>query len=176
MEERELSRAVYPGSFDPPTNGHMDIISRASNLVDMLIVLVSVNPAKKSLFTPTERVDMLKKVIEENALENVDVVAYDGLLVDFCKKNGIDIIIRGLRGVTDFEYEFQMAFTNKSMYGGIETLFMPTTPQNFWISSSVTKEVAMFGGDYYKNMVPAKVALEIERKFGRHKEPDREDN
>lgn len=170
-----MSRAVYPGSFDPPTNGHIDVISRASNLVDMLVVLVSVNPSKKGLFTPQERVNMLKKVVEENALENVDVVAYDGLLVDFCKKNCIDIIIRGLRGVTDFEYEFQMAFTNKSMYNKIETLFMPTSPQNFWISSSVTKEVAMFGGDYYRNMVPEKVALEIRRKFGQGNEPDRED-
>lgn len=156
---------MYPGSFDPPTNGHVDIISRASNLVDMLIVLVSVNPSKKSLFTPEERVRMLKKVIEENALENVDVVAYDGLLVDFCKINSVDIIIRGLRGVTDFEYEFQMAFTNKSMYADIETLFMPTSPQNFWISSSVTKEVAMFGGKYYENMVPAYVKEELDEKF-----------
>ena len=160
-----MSRAVYPGSFDPPTNGHIDIMERASYLVDMLIVLVSVNPTKKSLFSAKERVEMLKKEVLDNALENVDVVAYDGLLVDFCKKNSVDIIIRGLRGVTDFEYEFQMAFTNKAMLPNIETLFMPTSPQNFWISSSATKEVAMFGSNYYKDMVSANVAVEIEKKY-----------
>ena len=160
-----MSRAVYPGSFDPPTNGHIDIIERASVLVDMLIVLVSVNPNKKGLFSTEERVEMLKTAVHESALENVDVVAYDGLLVEFCRDNGVDIIIRGLRGVTDFEYEFQMAFTNKSMLPNIETLFMPTSPQNFWISSSVTKEVAMFGGTQYKNMVSPYVAKKIEDKF-----------
>lgn len=160
-----MSRAVYPGSFDPPTNGHIDIIERASYLVDMLVVLVSFNPAKKSLFSPNERAEMLRKAVTDCALENVDVVAYDGLLVDFCKKNGVNIIIRGLRGVTDFEYEFQMAFTNKAMLPTVETLFIPTSTQNFWISSSVTKEVAMFGGDHYKNMVPKSVAEKIEKKF-----------
>lgn len=144
-------RAVYPGSFDPPTNGHLDIIKRARKLVGTLIVAVLNNPSKNPMFTIEEKIEMLEELTKD--MDNVTVVSFSGLLVDFCKEVNCNIVFRGLRAMTDFEYEFQIALTNKTMNEEIETLFMPTTTQNLWLSSSVVKEIAKFGGQY-DDMVP----------------------
>ena len=144
-------KAVYPGSFDPPTNGHLDIITRASKLTNTLIVAVLNNPSKNPMFSTQEKIEMLKELTKD--IPNVKVASFSGLLVDFCKKMDCKIVIRGLRALTDFEYEFQIALTNKTMNKEIETLFMPTDTQNLWLSSSVVKEIAIFGGKY-DDMVP----------------------
>lgn len=137
--------AVYPGSFDPVTNGHKDIIARAAQLFDAVIVLVSVNAGKHPSFSTTERVNMLLEITKD--FENVRVDINDGLLVDYVKRVGAVAIVRGLRAVSDFEYEFQMALANKNLYDGAETVFLTTSTQNMYLSSSVVKEIACFGGD-----------------------------
>lgn len=137
--------AVYPGSFDPVTNGHKDIIARAAQLFDTVIVLVSVNAGKHPSFSTTERVNMLLEITKD--FENVRVDINDGLLVDYVKRVGAVAIVRGLRAVSDFEYEFQMALANKNLYDGAETVFLTTSTQNMYLSSSVVKEIACFGGD-----------------------------
>ncbi|MDE6181616.1 MAG: pantetheine-phosphate adenylyltransferase [Eubacteriales bacterium] len=152
-------RAVYPGSFDPPTNGHLDIIKRARKLVGTLIVAVLNNPSKNPMFTTEEKIEMLKEITKD--MDNVIICSFSGLLVDFCRKMDCSIIFRGLRAMTDFEYEFQIALTNKTMNGEIETLFMTTDTQNLWLSSSVVKEIAKFGGEY-GHMVPEFVQKKLE--------------
>lgn len=154
-------KAVYPGSFDPPTNGHLDIITRASKLTKTLIVAVLNNPSKKPMFSTKEKVEMLKELTKH--MPNVKVESFSGLLVDFCKQQDCKIIIRGLRALTDFEYEFQIALTNKTMDKDIETLFMPTDTQNLWLSSSVVKEIAIFGGKF-EDMVPQIVKQKLTQK------------
>ncbi len=144
-------KAIYPGSFDPPTNGHLDIITRASKLTDTLIVGVLNNSSKKPMFSTKERIEMLKDLTKD--IPNIEVISFSGLLVDCCKKMDCKIVIRGLRALTDFEYEFQIALTNRTMDKDIETLFMTTDTQNLWLSSSVVKEIAIFGGEY-DDMVP----------------------
>lgn len=155
-------RAVYPGSFDPPTNGHLDIITRASKLTSKLYVAVLNNPSKNPLFTAEERLEMLKELTKD--MENVEIVSFSGLLIDLCHQKNCNIIIRGLRAMTDFEYEFQIALTNKTLDKKVETLFMHTDTQNLWLSSSVVKEIAMFGGTYEK-MVSAFVKQKLDSKF-----------
>ncbi len=138
--------AVCPGSFDPVTLGHLDILNRASKLFDKVIVLVSVNPMKKnSSFTPDERMEMLKIVCAD--IPNIKIDTYDGLLADYLKKTGANAIVKGLRAVSDFEYEFQMALANKKLYANAETMFLTTTAENMYLSSSVVKQIASFGGD-----------------------------
>jgi pantetheine-phosphate adenylyltransferase len=137
-------RVVCPGSFDPVTNGHLDIISRASKLHDEVIVAVLRNPSKSSLFTADERVEMLTEVTKE--LGNVKVAKFNGLIVDFCRANDISAIVKGLRAVSDFDYEMQMAQMNYNQ-AGVETLFMTTNPLYAFLSSSLVKEFARFGGD-----------------------------
>ena len=161
-----MSTAVYPGSFDPPTNGHMDIITRAASFNNKLVVGVLDNPSKKPLFTVEERVIMLRELTKD--IPNVEIEAFSGLLVDFCRQIDAKIVIRGLRAVTDFEYEFQMALTNKTMSPELETLFMPTSTDYVWISSSIVKEVAMFGGQF-ENMVPKLIKNELDKKFKKDK-------
>jgi len=139
-----VRRAVCPASFDPVTNGHLDIIGRASRLYDELVVAVLINPSKAGLFTVDERIDLLRAVTGEYA--NVRVQSFRGLLVDFCRANDIAVVVKGLRAVSDFDYELQMAQMNLGL-AGIETLFMPTNPQYSFLSSSLIKDVAKWGGE-----------------------------
>jgi pantetheine-phosphate adenylyltransferase len=139
-----VARVVCPGSFDPVTNGHLDVINRAAALHDEVVVAVLINITKKSLFSTDERVDMLREVTRDHA--NVRVERFHGLLVNFCTANGINAIVKGLRAVSDFEYEMQMAQMNYRL-AKVETLFMTTNPQYSFLSSSLVKEIAMYGGD-----------------------------
>jgi pantetheine-phosphate adenylyltransferase len=139
-----VRRAVCPGSFDPVTNGHIDIVSRASQLFDEVVVAVGVNKSKKRLFTADERIDMLAEACRE--FPNVRVDSFSGLLTTFCQENDVHAIVKGLRAVSDFDYELQMAQMNSSL-ARIETVFVPTSPEWSFLASSLVKEVATFGGD-----------------------------
>ena len=150
--------AVYPGSFDPITNGHMDIIQRASKIYDKVIVGVLNNTSKSPLFTPQERVEMISG--ELKSLNNVEVLSFSGLLVDFARENGASVIVKGLRTVADFEYEFQMALLNKALDAEVETIFMMTDSKYSYISSSMVKELAGVNGN-----LAGFVSPEIEKKI-----------
>jgi pantetheine-phosphate adenylyltransferase len=139
-----MRRAVCPGSFDPVTLGHLDIIGRASALYDEVVVAVGLNASKKRMFSFDERTEMLREATE--AWPNVQVDSFDGLIVDFCKANGIQVIVKGLRAISDFDYELQMAQMNHGLQG-VETMFMTTNPLYSFLSSSLVKEVATYGGD-----------------------------
>ena len=139
-----MRRAACPGSFDPVTNGHLDIISRASRLFDEVVVAVGVNASKNRLFSPEERMEMLTEA--SAPYPNVSIAGFDGLLTDFCRDHGVHAIVKGLRAVSDFDYELQMAQMNSSL-SGIETVFVPTSPAYSFLASSLIKEVARFGGD-----------------------------
>ena len=154
--------AVYPGSFDPITNGHLDIIERASRVYDKVIVGVLSNKSKTPLFTAKERVDMIGQVTGD--MPNVEVDTFDGLLVDFAKSKGATVIVKGLRTVADFEYEFQMALLNKALYPEYETMFMMTNSKYSYISSSMVKELAGFHGDLTE-FVPCDIIKRIEEKY-----------
>jgi pantetheine-phosphate adenylyltransferase len=148
-----VRRVVCPGSFDPVTNGHLDIISRAATFCDEVVVAVAHNPAKKTLFTVDERVEMLRQVTKTQ--DNVRVARFEGLTVDFCRANNVSAIVKGLRAVSDFDYEMQMAQMNYSQ-AGVETLFMTTNPLYAFLSSSLVKEFATYGGDV-SGLVPEQV-------------------
>lgn len=139
-----MRRAVCPGSFDPVTNGHIDIIERAATLFDEVVVAVGVNASKRRLFSPEERMDMLEQACAGFA--NVSVAGFTGLLTTFCEERGIHAIVKGLRAVSDFDYELQMAQMNASLTD-VETVFVPTSPEYSFLASSLVKEVASFGGD-----------------------------
>lgn len=149
-----MSRAVFPGSFDPVTKGHLDLIKRASKMFDRLVVGVLVNSAKKPLFSVEERVEMLEELTGN--LDNVSVQSFDGLLVDFVKMTGSDVIVRGLRTSQDFEYELPLAQTNYKLSDGIDTVFLATLPEHSYISSSAVKELLRYDADI-TDMVPAQV-------------------
>ena len=153
---------IYPGSFDPVTKGHLDIIERSSKIVDRLIVAVLNNNEKTPLFSVDERVNMLREVTK--GLENVSIDSFSGLLVDYAKKNQATIIIRGLRAVTDFEYELQMSQTNRIMYPGVDTIFLTTSLEYAYLSSSIVKEVSRYGGDI-SQFVPDFVVSKIHKKI-----------
>jgi len=144
MDEPLIRRVVCPGSFDPITNGHLDIIGRASQLFDEVVVAVGVNAGKNGLFSAEERMDLIRKVTAEYG--NVRVEAFDGLLVDFCVQHGIRAIMRGLRAVSDYEYELQMSHMNHRL-SSVETLFVASNPLYSYVSSTLIKEVAGLGGD-----------------------------
>ena len=148
-----MRRAVCPGSYDPVTNGHLDIIERAAGLFDEVVVAVMVNKSKKSLFSVDERLDMLREVTEQ--WPNVRIDSWHGLLVDYCQAHGIGAIVKGLRAVSDFDYELQMAQMNQRL-SGVETLFMSTNPLYSFLASSLVKEVATYGGDV-SNLLPPKI-------------------
>lgn len=158
-----IRRAVYPGSFDPPTLGHLDVITRASHLFDELIVAIAVNSQKQALFTLEERVQMLRECCSE--LENVQVVPLEGLLARFAQQVGACAIVRGLRAVSDFEYEFQMATMNRQLAPEVDTWFLMTHQRFAFLSSSIVKEVARLGGDI-SQLVPPNVAERLRAKFG----------
>jgi len=139
-----MRRAVCPGSFDPPTNGHLDVFERAAALFDEVVVGVLVNKNKRSLFTVAERIDMLREITAD--IGNIRVDSFHGLLVDYCKAHGIRAIVKGLRAVSDFDYELQMAQMNHRL-SGVDTLFIATNPLYSFLSSSLVKEVATYGGD-----------------------------
>jgi pantetheine-phosphate adenylyltransferase len=139
-----MTKVVCPGSFDPVTNGHLDIIGRASRLFDEVVVAVLVNESKASLFSLEERLDMLSRATSD--LPNVTVASFRGLLVDFCSANGVQAIVKGLRAVSDFDYELQMAQMN-GMLTNVDTVFIPTSPEYSFLASSLVKEVAKGGGD-----------------------------
>ncbi|MFW6305948.1 MAG: pantetheine-phosphate adenylyltransferase [Bacillota bacterium] len=157
-------KVVYPGSFDPVTNGHLDIIKRASQVFDDVIVAVFRNPQKQPLFTMDERVDLLKEVTKD--IKNVSIDSFTGLTVNYAKSKNANAIIRGLRAVSDFEGEFQMASLNKELDGNVETIFFMTDTKFAYLSSSVVKEVAQFGGEI-KELVPSGVKKALENKFSR---------
>ena len=151
-----MRTAIYPGSFDPVTCGHLDIIKRAAKLFDKLIVLVSVNPTKSSCFTPEERVNFVERVTGD--IPNIEVDSYDGLLIDYFNQRKADVIVKGLRAMSDFEYEFQMALVNKDLCYNAETIFLCADVVGTFLSSSMVKQIALFDGD-----ISSYVPLEIEK-------------
>lgn len=153
--------AVYPGSFDPCTNGHLDIISRSASMFDKLIVAVLVNRRKHPLFSGEERAELLRRVTKD--FSNVEVCCFSGLLADFMQEKKANIVIKGIRAVSDFEYEFQMALTNKILNPNLETLFLHTSKEYMFLSSSVVKEIAEFGGDL-TGLVPECLIPDIQAK------------
>jgi pantetheine-phosphate adenylyltransferase len=168
----KLTIAVCPGSFDPVTNGHLDIIERAARIFDLVIVSVSRNSSKTPLFTIDERIDMLR---ESTAyIRNVEIDTFDGLLVNYAKKRKAQVIIRGLRAVSDFEYEFQMASMNHKLNDEVETLFMMTNNDYAYLRSSAVKEVASLGG-CVRDLVPEVVMNELRRKFSNKVSTERGD-
>ena len=159
-----MKTAVYPGSFDPVTYGHLDIIRRASSMFYELIVAVMTNSAKTPLFTLDERVKMLRESVKD--LPNVRIESFGGLLIDYCKANNIHIVIRGLRDITDFEYELQIAQTNKELsHNQVDTVFLTTSLKYSYLSSSVVKEIASYNGDITP-CVPDFIAECLYRKYG----------
>ena len=157
-------QAIYAGSFDPVTNGHMDIITRGAALFDKLVIGVGRNLGKEGTFTIDERIEMLRECT--SSLKNISVQAFSGLLVQFAHTNQCRIIIRGLRALTDFDYEFQIGLTNMDMDPKIETIFLLTSPKNIFISSSMVKELASNGGEVM-NYVPQQVIARVLQKFNR---------
>jgi pantetheine-phosphate adenylyltransferase len=157
-----LRRAACPGSFDPVTNGHIDIIARAAVLFDEVVVAVGVNRSKKRLFSAEERIEMLTECCA--GFDNVRIDSFDGLLTDFCERQGVTAIVKGLRAVSDFDYELQMAQMNSSL-ASVETVFVPTSPEYSFLASSLVKEVAMFGGDVSK-LVPPHVLERLTARLG----------
>jgi len=155
-------KAVYPGSFDPITNGHVDIIRRGLKIFDKILVAVLENPKKTPLFTTKERIEMIQEEFADE--ENVEVKAFHGLLVEFAKKNTARIVIRGLRAISDFEYEFQMALMNRKLNPEIETFFMMPNVDYTYLSSKLVKEIYMLGGRL-KDLVPDHVEKKIREKF-----------
>ncbi len=156
--------ALYPGSFDPPTRGHEDLIRRAVRLADRLVVAIAINPAKQPLFPVEERLDLLRTVLGQDARISVD--SFEGLLADYARRIGASFLVRGLRAAGDFEYELQMALMNRQLEPGLETLFLVPASGLTYVSASLVREVARFGGNVGELVHPA-VAAALARRFGR---------
>ena len=159
--KRKFVRAIFPGSFDPITNGHMDVIERGIKLFDELIVAVGTSPIKNSLFTPDERVEMIAELASD--MPRVSVESFDGLMVKYAKQKDADVILRGMRSLTDVQYEFKLAMTNRAV-AGIETVFIMTTAEYGFTSSTLIREVASLGGDV-SNMVPENVCVRLRKRL-----------
>lgn len=157
-----MSTSVYPGSFDPITNGHLDVIKRGTKVFEKVIVAVGDNPAKKALFTKDERVEMIREVTK--AFRNVEVDGFDGLVVDYVHKRKANVILRGIRTISDFEYEYQMALTNRTFAGDIETVFVMAHEEYSFVSSRFIKEAASMGGDV-SSFLPKEVEKRLKAKY-----------
>ncbi len=160
-----MKLAICPGSFDPVTNGHLNIITRAAAMFDKVIVVVMVNGNKQPLFSSEERVDLLRRATAD--LPNVEIDSFGGLLADYARLHNADAIVKGLRALSDFEYEFQMALTNRKLNPTVETVFLTTNAEFMYLSSSLVKQVAGFGGDI-REFVPACIVQDILQKYGRN--------
>lgn len=160
-----MRTAIYPGSFDPITYGHLDVVQRARKLFDRLIIGVAENPRKTPLLTLEERRQLVEEALQEVGIHDVQVATYSGLLIEFAKSVGAVAIIRGLRATSDFEYEFQLALTNRDLDFDVESIFLMTAGQYSFLSSSIVKEISRFGGDVSK-FVPRCVERALARKFG----------
>ena len=160
---KKFVRAVFPGSFDPITNGHLDVINRGMKLFDELIIAVGKSPIKNQLFTPEERVEMIEEIIRQRKLKDVSVESFEGLTVEYASKKKADVILRGLRSLTDVQYEFQLAMTNRAV-AGIETVFIMTSEQYGFTSSTLIREVASLGGDL-TNLIPPNVHKRLKERF-----------
>ncbi len=152
---KKYVRAIFPGSFDPLTNGHLDVIERGVKLFDELVIAVGCSPVKNQLFTPEERVEMIAELIDKRKMPGVSVESFDGLTVQYAAKKKADVILRGLRSLTDVQYEFQLAMTNRAV-AGIETVFIMTSEQYGFTSSTLIREVASLGGDL-SNLIPENI-------------------
>ena len=159
-----MIKAVFPGSFDPPTNGHLDIIKRASKLFDNLDVLISVNPNKQYMFSEQERLDMLTALLKD--YKNVQIHVWEGLIVNYAKQAGANVLIRGIRSINDFSYEFELAHMNQKLNPEIETMFVPCKEKFGIVKSSSIKELALFDGDISR-MVPPLVVSALKKKLGK---------
>jgi len=154
--------AIYPGSFDPAHNGHLDVIERASQLWDQVVVAVAHNGAKSGFFSPAERVELMREATA--GIAGVEVTSFEGLLVDYVKERNADVVVRGLRAVSDFEYEFQMALMNRSLLESMETVFLMPRQESIYLSSRIVKEVALLGGDI-DGFVPAAVGAALRERL-----------
>ena len=156
-------RAIFPGSFDPLTNGHLDVIERGTKLFDELIVAVGRSPVKNQLFTPEERVGMIAELLEAKDMSGVSVESFEGLTVEYAARKKADVILRGLRSLTDVQYEFQLAMTNRAV-AGIETIFIMTSEQFGFTSSTLIREIASLGGDL-SNLIPKNIYEHLKKKI-----------
>lgn len=156
-----MKLAMLPGSFDPPTNGHLNLIRRAAKLTDRLFVIVAVNRTKTYMFSESERLEMMRELLADVA--NVEVVSWDRLIVDFAREHAVKVMIRGVRALADFEYEFELAMTNRQLYDELEVVFLPTDPRYFVLRASAIKEMASYGARI-EGMVPDSVAERLRNK------------
>lgn len=162
MEQKNV-RAIFPGSFDPITNGHLDVIERGIKLFNELVIAVGRSPVKNQLFTPEERVEMIAEIIEQRKMPGVSVESFEGLTVEYAAGKKADVILRGLRSLTDVQYEFQLAMTNRAV-AGIETVFIMTSEQYGFTSSTLIREVASLGGDL-SNLIPKNVQQRLKQRL-----------
>ena len=163
QSSRKFVRAVFPGSFDPITNGHLDVINRGMKLFDELIIAVGKSPVKNQLFTPEERVEMIEEIIRQRHMTSVSVESFKGLTVEYAARRKADVILRGLRSLTDVQYEFQLAMTNRAV-AGIETVFIMTSEQYGFTSSTLIREIASLGGDL-SNLIPENVHKRLKQRL-----------
>ncbi len=166
---KKFVRAIFPGSFDPITNGHLDVVSRGIKLFDELIIAVGRSPIKNQLFTPEERVEMISELLEQQRMPGVSVESFEGLTVEYATQKKADVILRGLRSLTDVQYEFQLAMTNRAVTG-IETVFIMTSEQYGFTSSTLIREIASLGGDL-SNLIPENIHERLKKRLNKRNYP-----